>query len=262
MSRNALKADLAVFPECFVTGYGYADAETETLEIKKRTIDSETARGSSFQFISQVAIKFNIAIVYGFAEVDYSELDDSDDKGRYYIAMNWVNADGTLQQTYRKSHLWTPSVFESDNFQPNSETLSPIVNICGVKVGCLICFDVEVAEPARCLALDGADLLLVIGANQDPFTLEHVVKVRAFENMCHLIYCNQMEAPLIGSSVGVDPTGAFLPNTPLARGEADETVVVIDIKNEAWKRAAERNPLFAVRQPHLYTSLTRDSQKK
>jgi 5-aminopentanamidase len=253
VARHSSTADLAVFPECFVGGYGYKDESKQFI--------CEPAQGPSFQFISEVARKFSMAIVYGFAELfEGVGADGQNEAPTKFIAMNWVSAEGSLLFTYRKSHLWTPSPFESENFQRNSSSLSPIVEICGVKVGCLICFDVEVVEPARCLALNGAELLLVIGANQDPFTLECTVRVRAFENMCHLIYCNQMEYPLIGSSAAVYPTGAFIPSTPLQKGVPDEVVVVIQPDAEEWKRAAERNPLFAVRQPSLYSALVEENK--
>ncbi len=64
-------------------------------------------------------------------------------------------------------------------------------------------------EPPRQLALDGAQLLLAIGCNGDPFTLDFLTRVRAFENQCHVIYVNQHVGTAIGGSVAHDPTGRY-----------------------------------------------------
>jgi predicted amidohydrolase len=144
LHRHVGLADLVVFPECFVHGYG-PDASAAC---------AENARGSSFVRVSEVAKSTGLTVVYGFSELG--------DDGLRYIALNWVTAAGELLFTYRKSHLWTPSDFESRNFVPGRE-LPPIVDLCGVRVATLICFDVEVVEPSRVLALQGAQLLIAIG---------------------------------------------------------------------------------------------------
>ncbi len=46
-----------------------------------------------------------------------------------------------------------------------------------------------------------------------PFTLNYVVPVRAFENHCHVIYVNQFAPPFLGQSVAVDPTGPLVADT-------------------------------------------------
>ncbi len=58
----------------------------------------------------------------------------------------------------------------------------------------MICFDVEFPEVARSLALAGADLLVTISANMDPFGRDHDVFVtaRALENGLPHLYVNQV----------------------------------------------------------------------
>lgn len=220
------------------------------LETKLRALLNVQTDSLSFAWpLARFATKFTLCTGSGATNTE-------DGTQQRFIAMNWVTSKGELSYTYRKAHLWIPSDFERNNFVPG-KALSPIVELCGIKVGCLICFDAEVVEPARCLALAGAQLLLVIGANSDSFTLENLVRVRAFENLCHLIYCNQMEAPCIGGSVGVNPKGEFLAGAPLPRNAPGAAVVVVEPCLEKFLQHRLRNPLFQVRQPALYSPIPR-----
>ena len=53
----------------------------------------------------------------------------------------------------------------SRRWAPNS----PIAELGGVKIGLLICYDIEFPEPARRLGLAGADLLLIPTAQMEPY---------------------------------------------------------------------------------------------
>ncbi len=87
---------------------------------------------------------------------------------------------GTIAAVYRKVQLFGGD--ESDAFVAGDELL--VVEFCGVKVGLMICFDVEFPEVARSLARAGAELLVTISANMEPFGNDHAVFVsaRALEN--------------------------------------------------------------------------------
>ena len=89
---------------------------------------------------------------------------------------------------YRKTHLsasWTAPCSRSDRNFP-----SPSLN--GQKIGLLICYDIEFPEPARRLALAGADIILIPTALMEPYVqvASHVIPARAYENQVYLAYAN------------------------------------------------------------------------
>src|SRR5918999_3808791 len=101
---------------------------------------------------------------------------------------------------------------ESDAFVPGNELL--VVELSDTKVGLMICFDVEFPEVARALARAGAELLVTISANMEPFGNDHAVfaSARALENGLPHAYVNQVgpgEKGLIfiGGSTIVSPDG-------------------------------------------------------
>ncbi len=68
--------------------------------------------------------------------------------------------------------------------------LSPVVNFKGIQTSILICWDIEFPEPARELALKGAQLIIVPTANSDPFVSNTTVVCRAWENQVFVAYVN------------------------------------------------------------------------
>lgn len=69
-----------------------------------------------------------------------------------------------------------------------------IADVNGVKAGIMICFDMEFPEVARALAQAGAQLLVTISSNMDPFGRDHQVfcTARALENGIPHLYVNQV----------------------------------------------------------------------
>ena len=75
-----------------------------------------------------------------------------------------VAPDGELLTVYDKTHLFDR---EQTVFTPGA-ALEPPFAWRGVRFGVLCCFDIELPEPARTLALRGARCLLVPSANMEP----------------------------------------------------------------------------------------------
>jgi predicted amidohydrolase len=72
---------------------------------------------------------------------------------------------GEILARYSKLHLYDAfSMKESANVTPGDE-IPPLLEVGGLKVGLMTCYDVRFPELARRLALDGADIL-VQGAAQ------------------------------------------------------------------------------------------------
>jgi predicted amidohydrolase len=105
----------------------------------------------------------------------------------------------------------------------------------------LICYDVEFAENARPLALQGADLIVVPKANMVDFDLvaQHLVLTRAYLNQVFVAYANfcAREAKLAygGLSCVAAPDG-----TVRARSSRLPALMLADLKLEALVEGRQR----------------------
>jgi predicted amidohydrolase len=187
------EADLAVFPELFLSAYDMAVLDRA----------SRPANCDELVQVAAAAAEAGTAVVIGFAE--------SVPDGRRANAAACIDADGSLVAVYRKTQLFDT---EADAFEPGGELR--VVRLAGRSVGVMICFDVEFPEVARRLALAGADLLVTASANMAPFYREHEVSTcaRALENRLPHVYVNMVGASggfhFVGGSRSVGSGGAIL----------------------------------------------------
>jgi predicted amidohydrolase len=191
------EADIAIFPELFLSGY-----TTASLETLARFADADELR-----LVAEAAARASTAVVIGFAEERAN--------GRPANAAACIDRDGRLAAVYRKTQLFGA---EQEAFEPGDDLL--VVELAGNRVGPLICFDAEFPEPARALALAGAELLAVSSANMEPFYVDHEVgtRARALENRLPLIYANAVgsagEVTFVGGSRSIAPSGEILAEAP------------------------------------------------
>lgn len=201
------EADLVVFPELFLSGY-----TTDRLE--ELAVDLE---GPAVERIAETAKATSTAVIFGAPE----RFGDGYANSAVYIDRN-----GMLAEIYRKAYLYGA---ECEAFLPGDELL--ILELEGWKAGLMICFDVEFPEVARALARTGADLLVTISANMEPFERDHRVfsTARALENGVPHIYVNQVgggeEFTFTGGTLAVSADGNFLAET----GSAGEKVLDIEL---------------------------------
>lgn len=164
---------------------------------------AETENGSSINEIKQICKEQNIYIVFGFAE--------KDDNGHYYISSGLIDANGELLGIYRKTHLFYK---EKETFFPGSE-FKVFPTPLG-RIGLMICFDIEFPEIARALKLKGADVIIVVNANMDPYEEYHYIyaKARAMENEIPVVICNRLgqegKLNFCGDSMVIDALGKEL----------------------------------------------------
>jgi predicted amidohydrolase len=175
------EADVAVFPELFVTGY-----QVDRLD--------ELAIGVTSSVVSEIARacrRFGTAFMGGYLE--------RADDGMLYDSMLLVDQHGELAGNYRKTHLFGA---EASLFTAGDRLRC--VDVGGVLVAPLICFDVEIAEVARTLAREAPDVFIVIAANMRPFHDDHLIasRARALDNRTPLVYVNR-----VGSESGFDFVG-------------------------------------------------------
>ncbi|MER7689327.1 carbon-nitrogen hydrolase family protein [Streptomyces sp. NPDC097610] len=231
----AAGAGLVAAPEMFLTGYAIGD------DIARL---AEPADGDSADAIAAIATRHGVAVVYGYPEREGETV---------YNSAQLISADGIRLANYRKTHLF--GCFERDHFTPGEQ---PVVqaDLNGLRVGLMICYDVEFPENVRAHALAGTDLLVVPTAQMHPFQFvaEAVVPVRAFENQMYVAYVNRVgpegEFEFVGLSTLAGPDG--IARTRAGRGEE---LVLADADPGFLAASREANPYLKDRRPGLYGSL-------
>lgn len=231
----ATGAELLVTPEMYLTGYAVGDAVPRL---------AEPGDGPGVRAVAALAARHRIAVLYGYPERAGDLI---------HNATRLVGPDGTTLAHYRKTHLFGD--FERTWFTPGERTVVQ-AELGGLRVGLLICYDVEFPENVRAHALAGTDLLLVPTAQMHPFQFvaESVVPVRAFESQMYVAYVNRTgpegEFEFVGLSCLAGPDGVV--RTRAGRGEELLTGDV-DPAFLAASRAA--NPYLGDRRPELYGPL-------
>jgi len=158
-----------------------------------------------------------------------------------------VGRDGQLVGRYRKTHL--PREEVEGGLTPGGEY--PVFKTDFGTVGLMICWDLQFPEPARALALKGAEVILlpIWGGS------EVLAKARAIENHLFLITSSFDMKTFI-----VDPTGAVLAEATKERPavtaelKLDQKIVqpwLGDMKPRTWK---ERRGDLPVEEPTSRTS--------
>ncbi len=220
---EAADADLVAFPEMFLGGFHIRRLRPVSPEALAR--------------IGAAARSAGVTVVIGGPEAVDGGLANS-----AFV----LGPDGALAGVYRKTHLFGA---ERGAFVPGDE-LAPI-EVAGRRLGVSVCFDVEFPEVARTLALRGAEVLVTISANMEPFEDDHdaFVRARALENERPHLYVNrtgsESGAVFVGRSQAVDAEGRVL----AMAGSSPEK---LRVELPPAGRKDERTQYLAQRRPELY----------
>ncbi|MFJ3671657.1 carbon-nitrogen hydrolase family protein [Streptomyces sp. NPDC090106] len=228
----AAGAGLLAAPEMFLTGYAIGD------DIARL---AEPADGDSADAVAEIAGRHGIAIAYGYPERDGDAV---------FNSAQLVSAEGARLANYRKTHLF--GCLEREHFTPGGRQVVQ-AELNGLRVGLLICYDVEFPENVRAHAVAGTDLLIVPTAQMHPFQFvaESMIPVRAFENQMYVAYVNRVgregEFEFVGLSVLAGPDGVAR-----ARAGRAEQLVSADADPVLLAASREANPYLLDRRPELY----------
>lgn len=169
--KKAVKhcCDLIVFPEMFLTGY-IATEKTKAIAI--------TENDKAIKELKSVCKTNNIACVFGFPRKE---------KSKIFNSACFIDKNGEVIGVYDKTHLFGD---EKLYFVKGNEL--KVLDTSFGKVGLLICYDIEIPEATRSLAMKGAEIIICISANMKPYDNLHKMFIvsRAIENSIPIIYCN------------------------------------------------------------------------
>nr|WP_255607269.1 carbon-nitrogen hydrolase family protein [Phyllobacterium sp. 2063] len=217
-------AELLVAPELCVTGYGAGEAIPAL---------AETANGIGIRGLRDISSTAGIAVVAGFAERDGADI---------YNSAAFINRDA-VPVIYRKSHLF--GAYERSLFKP-AKPGNCIIDMGGLKLGLLICYDVEFPENVRRLAMAGVDAVLVPTAlpagPSGTFIASHMIQTRAFENQVFVAYVNHAGADerftFAGQSRVAAPDGSLI----AVCTDDQEHLMFADIDPAAFAASIAGNP--------------------
>ncbi|MCD6429739.1 MAG: carbon-nitrogen family hydrolase [Deltaproteobacteria bacterium] len=173
-----------------------------------------------------------------------------EDSGNFYNTFFLIDPKGSHIAAYRKIHLF--SLMEEDrHFSPGRKPC--LIEICGLPVGLMTCYDIRFPELSRNLALQGAQLLLICAQWPRPRTAHWrtLLKARAIENQLFVAACNRIgqgkEHSYPGSSAIIDPWGETKLKTPDRQGAFTATINLAKVKEVRQTMAC-----FDDRRPDIY----------
>ncbi|MER5424539.1 carbon-nitrogen hydrolase family protein [Streptosporangium roseum] len=189
-------ADLAIFPEATLTRYG-----------RRITDLAEPLDGPFVTGLAESARAHGLAVIAGVFEPG---------EGRVHNTAVAIGPGGGIEAAYRKIHLFDSfGARESELVAPGGTPV--VVELAGLRVGLVTCYDIRFPELTRALVDQGADLFAVIAAwGSGPMKEEHwvtLVRARAIENTTWVAAVGQAPNPEardgfgIGRSMLVDPMG-------------------------------------------------------
>lgn len=242
-TRSAAKkgAELIVFPECAITGYTFTSR-------KEVAPFAQEVPGPCTQTLSSVCRELGVLLIVGLVEKAGEKL---------FNTAVLIGPSGLIGH-YRKNHLPFLGV---DRFLDRGDEPFRVYQTSAGNIGIHICYDCNFPEPARIMALMGADILALPtnwpeGRQRVP---RLVVPTRALENRVYIIAANRTGTErgtrFIGHSKIVNPAG----DTMVEAGpENEETITATLYLQQARKKHLVFKPgQFEVdcmqdRRPELY----------
>ncbi|BEJ14806.1 hypothetical protein CspHIS471_0405730 [Cutaneotrichosporon sp. HIS471] len=182
--------------------------------------------------------------------------------GKMYNTATVWSPDGTLVQTYRKTHLFDlclPKMTykESDTFGAG-DRLAMFDTPFG-RFGIAICYDIRFAELATIAARQGCTAMFYPAAfntHTGPLHWELLQRARALDNQIYVATCSQARDPgakyeVYGHSMAVSPMGEVI-----GTAQEKEAIVRVTFDPEVIASTRAGIPLLAQRRFDLYADVS------
>ncbi|HKD11823.1 MAG TPA: carbon-nitrogen family hydrolase [Thermoanaerobaculia bacterium] len=221
-------ARLALLPEMFSTGFSM---ETEAI--------AQPRGGPSEKFLEEASSALKIWTIASLPEAS----------GPRPYNMCIVSSPSGIAARYAKIHPFSYAG-EHEHYAAGDRVVT--VEIEGVRVTPLVCYDLRFPEPFRVAAAE-TDLFAVVANWPEP-RREHwrtLLRARAIENQAYVAGVNRVGdgggAHYAGDSALVAPLGETL-----AEGDDRERVLVADVEPEKAAKLRARFPALQDRRPEAY----------
>jgi predicted amidohydrolase len=217
---------LVVFPEVFARDFGKPGSDVSSY--------AETLDGPFVKRLTDLAGEHDVTIVAGMFEV-------SEDPARPYNTLVLVEPDG-LRATYRKIHLYDSFGYRESDRLLAGPVDPVVVDVAGVPVGLMTCYDLRFPELGRALVDRGAELVVVpaawVAGERKVDHWRTLLTARAVENTVYVAAAAQPGPRYSGHSMVVAPSGDVLAEAD----ESDGPVVSAGISRSLLDEVRSTNP--------------------
>jgi beta-ureidopropionase len=249
--EQAAKQDVQMlcFQEIFTGPYFCPSQDAKWYDLAEPIPDGPTT-----QLMCELAKKHNMVIIVPIYEVEMT--------GVYYNTAAVIDADGTYLGKYRKNHIPQVKGFWEKFFFKPGNLGYPVFNTRYGKVGVYICYDRHFPDGARCLGLNGAEIVFnpsatVAGLSEYLWKIEQ--PAHAVANGYFMAAINRVgtEAPwnigeFYGQSYFVGPRGNIIAQ---ASRDKDE-LLVADLNMDDIKEVRDLWQFYRDRRPETYQAIT------
>lgn len=248
MVEDAAKqgVQMLCFQEIFTTPYFCAEQQTRWYEAVEKVPDGPTVK-----LMQEVAKQHGMVLIVPIYEEEIT--------GVYYNTAAVIDADGKYLGKYRKTHIphVAPGFWEKFYFRPGNLGY-PCFDTAFARIGVYICYDRHFPEGARCLGLNGAEIIFnpsatVAGLSEYLWKLEQPAHAVANGYFVGAINRVGTEAPwnigeFYGQSYFCDPRGQML-----AVGTRDQDeLIVADLNFDMIREVRNTWQFFRDRRPDAY----------
>ena len=235
--------------ELFYGPYFCCDQDTKWYSMVEKIPDGPTTR-----LMCDLAKKHNMVIVVPMYEEELT--------GVYYNSASVIDADGTYLGTYRKNHIphVAPGFWEKFFFRPGNLGY-PVFDTAVGKIGVYICYDRHFPDGARCLGLNGAEIVFnpsatVAGLSEYLWKLEQPAHAVANQYFIGAINRPGIEEPwkigeFYGTSYFCNPRGQIM----VEGKRVEDDIVVADLDLDMIREVRNTWQFFRDRRPETYEAI-------
>lgn len=150
---------------------------------------------------------------------------------------------GQIIARYQKLHLYDAFNMQESRRVDAGAVLPPLVEVEGMQVGLMTCYDLRFPEMALALALQGADIIALPTAwVRGPLKEHHwstLLAARALDTTCYFVAAGECGSRNIGLSRIVDPVGVTL-----AGAGSEPQLIFAELSQDAVCEVRQRLPVL------------------
>jgi len=221
--------DLVVLPEATMHDFGSINHDLAAI--------AEPLDGPFFQLLANHARRLQATIVAGmFEQTD----------GLPFNTLLVVGPDGSLVTTYRKIHLYDSFGYRESARLQAGPIQPTTVEVAGLTVGLMTCYDLRFPELGRLLVDAGAEAFVVpaawVAGEHKELHWRTLLQARAIENSVWVLGAGQDGKRYTGHSLVSSPWGTIVDEAIGGNGP-----ITVDLSGEDVRHSREVNPSLANR---------------